>query len=82
MYCLFHTYKHTREPRRIVTKVMALLPAIMLTALLWVKPVTSMMLFAFSQRYFIDRGNFNFSAEMIVTLISLVLAVVLSLMMG
>jgi hypothetical protein len=72
----------SREPKRIVPKALAFVPAVILTALLWMKPVTSMMLFSLSQNHFVSRGDFRFAAEMIITLISMVLAIVLSLMMA
>ena len=72
----------SREPKRIVPKALAFVPAVILTALLWMKPVTSMMLFSLSQDYFVSQGDFRFAAEMIITLVSMVLAIVLSLMMA
>jgi len=44
-----------REPRRLLPKLLAVAPAAALTALLWVKPVTAMMVFAFAQRWYTDR---------------------------
>ncbi|KAI8471139.1 MAG: hypothetical protein J3K34DRAFT_520767 [Monoraphidium minutum] len=71
-----------REPRRVLPKLLGLLPAAVLTALLWIKPVTAMMVWAFAQRYYTDRGNFNLAAEAIVALVALALALGFSLTMG
>jgi hypothetical protein len=44
-----------REPRRVLPKALAALPAALLTALLWAKPVTAMMVWAYAQRWYTDK---------------------------
>ena len=46
---------YAREPRGVLPTVAALLPAAVLTALIWLKPVTSLMVASFAQRYYTDR---------------------------
>jgi hypothetical protein len=44
-----------REPRGVLPKALALVPAAAVTAVLWLKPTTAMMVWAFSQRWYTDR---------------------------
>ncbi|GBF94972.1 hypothetical protein Rsub_07473 [Raphidocelis subcapitata] len=71
-----------REPRGVLPKALAVAPAAVVTAVLWLKPTTAMMVWAFSQRWYTDRGDFGFSAEQIVSLLSLVFALGFSITFG
>lgn len=71
-----------RGPKGFFTKILSIIPAVVLTALLYLKPLSSMMLLHYSQRKYIMKGDFTVQSETVIALISQVLALLFSLQMA
>ena len=51
-------------------QILSVIPAAILTGLLYLKPVTSMLLLLYTQRHYVSRGDMSIRSESIVALIA------------